>query len=159
MFTGYLGLFFFGGWLRNAHISRKAMFSCASVLAVSLAASVVLTRVEFDRVASGARYWFMDNRTQPSLFTTAGAAALAVLAKGGLQGLRHSVWTRLGECAFGIYLLQDFLIAQTKVRVFEPLCGVLPAFPAVLVWEAGVFAAALAAAWIMRRIPVLKKLL
>ena len=159
LFTSYLGLFFFGGWLRSARISRKSMFSCAIILAVSLAASVLLTRIEFDRVAPGAKYWFMDERTQPSLFTTAGAAALAVLAKGGLQGLRHPVWAQLGGCAFGIYLVQDFLIAQTKNRVFEPMCSVIPAFPAALLWEAGVFAVALAAAWIMRRIPVLKKIL
>lgn len=159
LFTGYIGLFFFGGWLRTAQPSRKTLFSCAALLVFSLAASVLLTRIEFDRVAPGAKYWFMDERTQPSLFTAASAAALAVLAKGGLQNLRHPAWTKLGGCAFGIYLVQDFLIAQTRFRLFDPLCGVLPAFPAVLVWEIVLFAAALAIAWIMRRIPVLKKLL
>jgi len=159
LFTGYLGLFFFGGWLRNARISRKTLYSCAAVLVLSLVSSVLLTRIEFDRVTPGAKYWFMDERTQPSLFTAAGAAALAVLAKGGLHGLKHPAWSRLGSCAFGVYLVQDFLIAQSKTRVFAPLSGVLPAFPAVLVWEIGLFAAALAIAWILRRIPFLRKLL
>ena len=101
----------------------------------------------------------MDERTQPSLFIVAGTAAVAVLAKGGLQGLKHPAWTQLGSCAFGIYLVQDWLIAETKFRIFQPLCSILPAFPAVLVWEIGLFAIALTAAWIMRKIPVLNKLL
>ena len=79
-----------------------------------------------------------------------------MLAKGLIRDGR--IWTELGGCAFGIYLVQDWLIAETEMRLFMPLCGMIPAFPAVIVWELIVFAIALAAAWLMRRIPLLKKI-
>lgn len=155
---GYIGLFFLGHLIRSRYTpSRRGMHMALAVLALGLAASVALTRVEFDRVAPGGKYWFMDNRWQPSLFIIASAVALMMLAKGCVKERR--LWTELGGCAFGIYLVQDWLIAQSEARLFEPLCRLMPAFPAVLVWEAAVFAIALAAAWVMRRIPVLKKIL
>ena len=156
MFTGYIGLFFAGHWIRSRFApAKKSMGYAAAALAVSVVISVVLTRVEFDRVP-GEKYWFMDNRLQPSIFTIIAAVSAMMLAKGLVKD--HRLWTELGGCAFGIYLVQDWLIAQTETRLFEPLSSVLPAFPAVLVWEVIVFVIALAAAWIMRRIPVLKRI-
>ena len=78
----------------------------------------------------------------------------------GLEGGKiHKAVGFLSGVSFGVYLVQDWLIAQTETRLFEPLCQVLPAFAAVLAWEMIVFGIALAAVWVMRRIPVLKKLL
>ena len=57
-----------------------------------------------------------------------------------------------------MYLAQDWLIAQTQERLFLPLCGVLPSLAAALVWELAVFALALGAAWLMRRVPGLRKI-
>ena len=156
LFTGHIGLFFTGHWIRSRFIpTKKRMGYAAAALVVSVAISVVLTRIEFDRV-SGGMYWFMDSRTRPSIFAIVAAISAMMLAKGLVKD--HRFWTELGGCAFGIYLVQDWLIAQSKTRLFEPLCNVFPVFPAVLVWEVIVFAIALAAAWVMRRIPVLKKI-
>ena len=156
LFTGYIGLFFAGHWIRSRYepTNRRTMLA-GLVFGVSVAVSVWLTRIEFDRVPGG-RYWFMDDRMQPSVFTIAAAISAMLLARGLVRERR--LWTELGACAFGIYLVQDWLIAQTEVRLYEPLAAVLGAFPAVLVWEIAVFAAALAAAWIMRKVPLLKKL-
>lgn len=156
--VGYIGLFFAGHWIRRRYTPSKAKNGAAlAVLALGIALSVWLTRLEFDRVTPGQKYWFMDNRWQPSLLIMLSAMALMMLAKTYVKpGAR---WTALGGCAFGVYLVQDWLIAQTENRLFEPLCQVLPAFPAVLAWELIVFAIALAAAWIMRRVPVLQKIL
>ena len=63
-----------------------------------------------------------------------------------------------GRIAPGIYLAQDWLIAQTQDRLFLPLCGALPPLAAALLWELAVFALALAAAWLMRRVPGLRKI-
>lgn len=161
MFTGYLGLFFAGHWIRSAYRPAKGRSACAlGLLLLSLAASVLLTRIEFDRVATGAKYWFMDDRTQPSIFTIGGAVCAMLLLKGLPKPSQRAgrALEELGGCAFGIYLLQDWLIAQSETRLFMPLKGVLPTFAAVLVWEAAVFALALALAWVMRRIPLLRRL-
>lgn len=156
--TGYIGLFFAGHLVRQHYRPTRTRSAWAAVVLVSsLLLSVCLTYVEVGRVAPGAKYWFMDNRMTPSLFTITAALSLMLLAK--TWSLRSPVVTELGACAFGIYLVQDFLIAQTKQRFFLPLCTVLPAFPAVLIWETLVFAVALALAWLLRRVPGVRKVL
>ena len=91
------------------------------------------------------------------------AMALAVLIKGLFSGLKSPRAARFlsscGGCAFGIYLLQDWLIAQSELRVFLPLCNMLPAFPAVVIWEVLLFLTALLAVWLVRLIPGVKKLI
>lgn len=156
LFTGYIGLFFVGHWIRSRFIPTKSrMWGAAAMMAASISVSAMLTYIEFDRIPGG-KYWFMDDRMQPSIFTIIAAVCAMMLAKGLVKD--KPIWAELGSCAFGIYLVQDWLIAQTKTRLFAPLCNALPAFPAVLVWEVIVFVIALAAAWIMRRIPVLKRI-
>ncbi len=158
MASGYIGLFFAGHWVRSqCRVTKAIRVGASAVLVASVAGSVALTYAEYISVASGEAYWFMDERTQPALLTVAGAVALMVLFKDAVKERR--IWTELGGCAFGIYLVQDWLIAQTKMRLFFPLREAIPEVAAMLVWEAAVFAVCLGAAWIMKRIPGLKKLL
>ena len=113
-------------------------------------------------VKPGKAYWFMDKRTEPGLFMLISAIAVMIWAKGAfasVSGRASRFWQTLGGCAFGVYLLQDLLIAQTAHTLFPALCVRLNPFLAALVWEAAVFAAALAAAWLLKKIPGLKKLL
>jgi len=157
LFTGYIGLFFAGHWIRSRFVPNKKRLAVSTVvLAASIAVSVVLTRIEYDRIPGG-KYWFMDDRMQPSIFTIIAAISAMMLAKGLVKD--KPIWAELGGCAFGVYLVQDWVIAQTMPRLFAPLSSVIPPFAAVLVWEVAVFAIALAAAWVMRRIPVLKKII
>ena len=157
MFSGYLGLFYAGSWLRTLQVQRRHMPAAAITLVLSLALSVALTRLEYARVLPGEKYWFMDDRMLPSLPTVTAAISAGVLAK-GVFTQSSPLLTELGGCAFGIYLVQDWIIAQSQTRLFKPLCNALSPLPAVLLWEAAVLIIALAAAWVMRRIPLLKKL-
>jgi peptidoglycan/LPS O-acetylase OafA/YrhL len=68
-------------------------------------------------------------------------------------------WAALGGCAFGIYLLQDLAIAQTRYLFFVPMSGVINPLLAAFIWELGVFFLTLAVAWLLRHIPLLGKLL
>lgn len=71
-----------------------------AVLAASLLASVLLTFVEYDRVAPGEKYWFMDDRMHPSLLTAMSAAAAMALMRGARWPQRHGrALTELGGCA------------------------------------------------------------
>jgi len=65
----------------------------------------------------------------------------------------------LGSCAFTIYLLQDWLIAETRYRVFVPLCSQMNPFLAGLIWSFGIFAVLLTVALGLRRMPLLRKIL
>ena len=164
LYTTYIGLFFAGHWVRGLKApTRRQMLGAGLGLAVSLVVSVALTRIEYGLVAPGEKYWFMDDRLHPALPTVLAAVCAMALFKGWLarpMGERASrALTELGGCAFGVYLVQDWLIAQSRYRLFAPLCGVLPAFLSAVLWEIAVFAAALGVAWLLRRMPGLKKLL
>lgn len=159
LFTSYIGLFF-AGWQLRAMRGRIYRLPALLLLLASLAASVLSLHMQY---APGEKYWaFMDDRMHPGFWSILAAVALMVLSRSWfsrpLSAKAQRGWSELGGCAFGIYLLQDWLIAQSEARLYLPLQSVLPAFPAVIVWEIAVFGAALAAAFVMRRIPVLKKL-
>ncbi len=164
LFSCYIGCLFMGYWIREYYASNKKNAAvCAALLIFSLAVSALLTFFEALQVGQNERYWFMDSRQSPSIFTLAGAACAMAIAKGSCKNeagtRRAAALAELGGCAFAIYLLQGFVIAESKQRLFAPLCAVMPPLAAALCWEIGVFAVCLAAAWLIRRVPIVKKLL
>lgn len=161
LFGGMTGLLLLGLLIRRmGEPTRKHMIVSGMVFVFSVLASVACLRWQYQPET---KYWvFMDNRMQPSPFVAVSAASLMILFRGWFRRIQHKksqwLWTELGGCAFGIYLLQQWVIAQTEFRLYAPLCQVLPVFPALLVWEIAVFVICLIAALVMRRIPLLKKL-
>ncbi len=163
LFGVFLGLFFAGYYL-HAYADKINRTVCWLVVVGSLAASVWLTQVEYGRVAAGEKYWFMDDRTAPSIFTVLCALSVTALVKRafavrsplGANAARR--WAVLGGCTFGIYLIQELVIVQTRYRVFAPLSAAVNPLLAALIWEVGVFAVTLCVAWLMKKIPLLNKL-
>jgi surface polysaccharide O-acyltransferase-like enzyme len=163
LFSVFLGLFFAGHYVQ-AHAVRISRLVCLLAILAALGASVWLTYLEYGHVASGVKYWFMDERTAPSVFVVAGALAAMLWAKAsfarrpaGEAGIRR--WAAVGGTAFGIYLLQDLLIAESRYRFFVPMSKAIDPLLAALIWEIGVFAVAFAIAWLLKRVPLLKRLL
>lgn len=159
----YVGLFFAGRYIAEyVKPSKRTAWRASLALVALLGLCLWLTRLEYDRVPAGGRYWFMDDRTSPALPVILCAMAMMALAKSLFAFRREQsgkVLAELGGCAFAIYLAQDLLIAQTKARLFTPLCGTIPPLAAALCWEIAVFAAALGLAWLLRRVPPLRKIL
>jgi len=164
LFGVFIGLFFAGHYL-HAYAEKSRVLLNVLLVAVTLAVSALLTQVEYGRVAAGEKYWFMDERTAPSVLTVLCAFAVFALVRRGfavrepLSPKAAKRWTTLGGCAFGVYLVQELLIVETRRRVFANLTSVINPLLAALIWEAGVFAAALAIAWVMKKIPLLKRLI
>ncbi len=167
LFSVFIGLFFAGRYLHAyAQPSRGKGWLCLLVLAVCLALSVFLTQGEYARLRGAGQYWFMDERTAPAFPVLLSALAVFFLPRcwpAKREKAQSSRWTRfiqvLGGCAFGIYLLQDWVTAETKHRVFEPLLAALPAFPAALLWTLLIFAFSALLAWVLKLIPGIKKLI
>lgn len=170
LFSVFIGLFFAGHYLHR-YAKPKPWHGWASLALIlcSVLLSVALTRLEYSRVPPGAKYWFMDERTAPSLTILLCALGTFYLARCLAQSRAHREKTlarlplrgmeALAKGSFCIYLLQDLLIAETRYRLFVPLCSVMNPFLAALVWEVGVFVLAAGLAWLLLRVPGLKKLL
>ncbi len=164
LFGVLIGLFFAGHYL-HAYAGRVNPWLCALAAVLAVAASTGLTGLEAGRVTGDGNYLFMDSRTAPSIFVVLSAMAVMALARrafdahGALREKPARRLAALGGYSFGIYLVQELLIRQTRQRCFEPLCAVMDPLLAALVWEAGVFAIALGIVWAMKRIPLLKRIL
>lgn len=164
LFGVLIGLFFAGHYL-HTYEGRTGKSVAILTLAASLAASTGLTALEAEHVGAGVKYWFMDDRSAPSIFIILSAIAVMLLAKRlfmerePLKPIAARRWTALGGCAFGIYLLQDLVIALTRYRFFVPVSAGINPLAAALLWEIGVFGIALAGASILKRIPGIRKLL
>ena len=157
----YLGVFFAGHYA-HAYIDKINKALCVAVIAACLAASALLTYGEYLAVGAGGQYWFMDERTAPSIFVILCAMAVLLMFKSVLRAPAKQTKSRLqtlGGCAFGIYLLQDIFIGQTRYWLFAPLAQQIPPMIAVLLWEIGVFLVALLLVLLVRKIPGVKTLI
>ncbi len=167
--VSYIGLLFAGSYIRDLPpLTRQVRSYAVLGICASLLFSWALTWLEYVQVAPGTKYWFMDHRLIPALPVTTASLCAMLLAKSlgekpdaaEVTSAKGSAWVaELGGCAFGIYLAQDLLIAETEHRLFQPLCQHMPPMAAVLLWEAAVFAAALLLIWLLRRIPFLRRIL
>lgn len=162
LFSIYVGLFFAGHFIHQSKpTTKKHMLWAALALILSLAASVALTRLEYS--FSTEKYWFMDDRMHPSATTTISAVSAVILARGffrrewSVRG--REVLSVLAGCSFGIYLLEEVVIYLTRGPIYVPLCNYMPAFFAVLVWESAVFLISLVLTLVLKRIPLIKKLI
>ncbi len=165
LFGVFIGLFFAGYYLHTYIKKGGGKALNLFIIVVTLAASLALTVIEYARVDTGAKYWFMDERTAPSIFVILCAMAVMLLAKQlfaihtplSPQSIKR--WAVVGGCAFGIYLLQDLIIAQTRYRLFMPLQQLINPWLAALVWEALVFSLAYILVWLLKKIPLLRRIL
>lgn len=169
---GYLGLLFAGDLVLNhLTIQKHTGLYAAIAFVAALIFAWLLTWLEFYRIEPGQKYWFMDHRMVPALPVIVEAISLMVLGKcigersqaddqlSGKPSLGSRIIAELGGCAFGIYLAQDLIVAETETRLFLPLCGQMPPMIAALIWEVVVFTIALVGIWLLRRIPLLRKIL
>ncbi|NLO86781.1 MAG: acyltransferase [Clostridiales bacterium] len=164
MFSIYIGIFFAGHYVHQyLKVNKKHAMIALVILIATLLASLGLTHIEFGRVGAGEKYWFMDDRMHPSILTILSALSIMVLAKTATpdntpeRAQRRIV--EIGSCTFCMYLLQDLIIDRTKGNILPMLSSKMSIFPAVIIWEIVIFIAALAASWILRRIPFLKKII
>ena len=165
VFPVLVGVFFLGYYLHVYVPPGKRQPGCGILaVLVALGLSTLLTLLETKRVAPGAKYLFMDGRDAPSLTILLCAVAVFQLArwvfsKSAGSGATSQLLRHIGACSFGIYLLQDFVILETRHTVFLSLCNRMNPFFAAILWEILVFAVLLPVVWCCKKIPGLRKLL
>ena len=161
LFSAYLGIFYAGHYA-HAYIQKISKTLCVAVILLTLTASALLTYGEYNALHGVGQYWFMDDRTAPSIFVILCALAVMLLTKSVLRAPGKQTKSRLetlGGCAFGIYLVQDYLIRESRYWLFAPLVRQISPMIAVLLWELGIFFTALLIILLVRKIPGVKKLI
>lgn len=170
LFSIFIGLFFAGHFLQHyAQPKPQHRWLCVAIIIGSLLFSLLITLFEANRISLGQKYWFMDERTAPAFPIITCALAFMHLAhcldlqkepsNGKIPSRAHLLFSRLGRYTFAIYLIQDFLIAETRYRLFVPLSATINPWLAALAWEGLIFAAALLIAWLLLLIPWFRKIL
>lgn len=155
LFGTHICYLFLGDALLRLPREKLRAVPLALLFALGIAVNALLTAHDYVST-DGQRYLFMDNIAfLPMLLASACAFLLLRLASFSPRGAR--VASRLGRCAFGVYLLSDlfldllFPIYIALRDISGPLCG-------VMLYQLIVFAVSLACAAVMTRIPLLRRL-
>jgi len=159
LFSTYIGLLFAGFYLHEkTENSRRSSVPAAVGLAACTAVSVLLTFLEYRRMPES--YLFFDNRLLVTI--TLASICLFWLVKCLCSGRDNTragrVWTFLGRCTFGIYLLSDMFIDMLE-PVYNAMSAAVTPFPAMLIYEVLVFACGLAVTVVLTKIPFVNKLI
>lgn len=160
LFSTYLALFLAGHLLKRTFCSKLQALMLLLAAAVCVLLCGLLTMREYS-CTGGYRYWrFLDDRMHPPVLICLAAGCVFMCVQSLLrQKCSGRFLSSLGGCAFGIYLLQDWVISVTKGKLWPLLIQQLPPVPAMLIWEIAVFLLCFAAVWLIRRIPFMRKLI
>lgn len=161
IFSVYITYFLLGHFIENVldkkYFNKKVAVCLLALGIVVIASSTLLSYYEYSNVSTS-NYLYLDNAT---LITTAlPTAILFYLCKywfGGKNGKFANVVSKIAVHTFGIYLVSDFFITELLPlkgylkEVMQPLVG-------VLIFEVVIFILGFITAWIMKKIPLLKKI-
>lgn len=159
IFSSYICMFLIGGYFKRYGAAiKKRKWLCIIVFIAMTGFNVSATYLEYKYVSQDiTKYLFLDDRTLLPIVLS--AICVFGLIK-DMQFKEHSeriLWT-VGGCTYGIFLLSDFLI-DSLWFVFQKLCWLTHPFLAVVLLEILIFIVGLVLVSILKRIPVIKKLL
>lgn len=158
----YLGLVLLGYYLEHyVTIGRKGCLLCAGGLLLLVAGLTAAALLLYYRDPSANLYLALDDRTL--LPVTASAACIYLCVR--YLFTQHAPGPRaeralcgLGRLTFGIYLLGD-LVITLSMGIYGALSGVMPALPAMVLWELFIFACCALITALLRLIPPLRRVL
>lgn len=158
LFGGYICLMLAGCYLRRyCTFCRKQCGIALIVFCLITVGNVLLTYWEYLRKDGSDYLFYGDNSLLPLV-----AASIAVFI--AAQGISFSPKTAaritsLGRLTFGIYLLADLFLYLLH-PVYEAL--ILREYPVllcVLIYELSIFSASATCTWILKKFPILRKIL
>lgn len=158
LFGGYICLMLAGCYLRRyCTFSRKQSGIALVVFCLITAGNVLLTYWEYCRNYGIGYLFYGDNSLLPLL-----AASIAAFI--AAQGISFSPKTAarissLGSLTFGIYLLADLFIYLLQPIYDTLILGGYPILFDVLIYELSIFFAGAICTWILKKLPVLRKIL
>lgn len=158
LFDSYIGLLMIGCYMKKyVTPSRKLLGLSIIGFFAALGFNLSMTYHEF-WVNGGANYFFYEERTLFPIILQ-GICFFYMMMHISWKGRIASVLKVVGGCTFGIFLLSDFFIDRYRY-VYEGLYakGMHPIL-AVVIFEVLVFTIGFVITFVLKKLPVLKKLL
>lgn len=163
IFTGYIVYFLMGYFIENIlerkYFNKKVIIflTLASILCITL--SVVATYYEENH-----SHKFMDNVSHITI-SIPSVTVFYICKYVTLRNEEKEKKTTKGKkistiaiCTFGIYLLSDLLIKKFNF-VYEYLIQYIHKLPAIFILEIIVFIVGFIITWLLRKLPVMRKLI
>jgi len=160
LFNKNIALVFAGYYLEKyCKVGLKGFWRAFAGYVALVAIQVLATLELYDRNPD--YYLQLDNYA--AILIVASAACVFCMAKYFFQekgvSARAGWWIeKIGGLTFGIYLVSDMVIDLTK-PFFAWLSSIINPIPAVIAWELLVFAIGMSITLVLKRLPVLRKLL
>ena len=153
------------GYLTEQQLSKRVCnkkgILTAGVLYV--AATMISCILTYQRSVLMGMWEEGNTQTFFQTFLPISATALYLIVKYIVQNIKikakiSKLLTGLGTCTFGIYLFETIFREQTKF-IFQILDKFLPTFPACVLWLISAVGIAGVVVWILKQIPVVRKIL
>lgn len=157
-FDSYIAMLMIGYYIKKYVTPSKKLFIVSAItFVVCVAFNVIMTYHEY-LTTGGGEYLFYDDRVYLPIVLQ-GASFFYMATHLSLKGKVAKVLKVVGSCTFGIYLVADFLISITQ-SIYFYLCtkGITPMI-SMIIYEIVIFVVGLAMVLVMKKIPLLKKLL
>ena len=158
LFGGYICLLLAGAYMRKyVRPGRKGRPTALAVIALMCAAGVVLTRFEYIRTGGQEYLFFADRLLLPTVAASIGLFCFAATLN---PGEMLSKWiAQLGGLTFGIYLVSDLAI-DGLLPVWNLLrTSGMHVMVGMVVYEILIFVISGLLAFVLKRIPLVGKLL
>lgn len=158
LFGGYICLMLAGCYIRRyCSVSRRQSAIALIVFCLITAGNVLLTYWEFRRNDGSDYLFYGDNSLLPLVATS---IAVFIAAQGISFRPKTAAWiAALGNLTFGIYLLADFYLYLLHPIYDTLILREYPIMLAVLLYELSIFVASAVTAWLLKKLPVLRKIL
>lgn len=158
LFDSYTMLLLLGYYFRKyCKPSKYWRLPCTVGYIASVILNVVLTYHEYIR-NDGVDYLFFDNRVFIPILL-GGFCLFALVSTVHLKETMQKIVIVVGKLTFGIYLFSDLIIDKLEFVYPQMIQHGIPVMPAMVIYEVVVFVTCAAITYILKKIPVLQKLL
>lgn len=158
VFDSYIAMLMLGHYMKKyVTFSKKKVAAAVVVFVISLLFNVIMTKREY-ALYGPANFLFFDNIAFLPIMLEAISFFYIVMNIPWGEKLGKVIKV-VGGCTFGIYLLSDIFIDKFHA-VYVGLCdrGMYPIF-AVILFEVFVFMLGFVVTYVLKKIPLIKKLL
>lgn len=158
LFASYVAMLMLGYYFKKYAVSRKnTKIGSAVIFVVAIAFNVIATYMEYTYVSQDSnKYLFLDERTFFPIVLAA-CCVFYIFKDMKLHGFVGRIISLAGSCAFGIYLLSDFLIGYFQF-VFDFFSRYMSPILAVLIMEGWIFVLGFVVIYFVKKIPIIKEL-